>query len=58
MPRSFKLPQRLDAALARAADAGGFEIVRQYLETAVAADLALRTATPTSASPWPTPCAP
>lgn len=44
VPRSFKLPQRLDAALARAADARRIsksEIVRQYLETAVAADLAV-----------------
>ena len=42
VPRSFKLPTQLDTALARLATARGIsksELVRQYLDAAVAADL-------------------
>lgn len=43
VPRSFKIPQRLDAALAELAAVRGIsksDLVRRCLETAVAADLA------------------
>jgi hypothetical protein len=43
VPRSLKIPQRLDAALQQLADGRGIsksELIRQYLETAVAVDLA------------------
>jgi hypothetical protein len=43
IPRSFKLPQRLDEALAQIAGRQGVtksELIRRYLETAVADELA------------------
>ena len=45
VPRSFKLPARLDAALEQLAEARNVNksvLVRQYLEAAVTADLAAR----------------
>lgn len=43
VPRSFKIPARLDRALEELAGAGGkSELVRRYLAAGIAADLAAR----------------
>lgn len=43
MPRSFKIPARLDRALEELAGAGGkSELVRRYIAAGIAADLAAR----------------